>query len=141
MRLDRTTFAGMVAIAIVTAGCSSGTSQSGSTSSQTQSSSSQAPTSSPLTTPPSPSTQAGAFDQSTCLDISFTKDNLMVAQKPEDARKFADTLEKYSPPDPVKAAIEHFVTTVGAQPNDPDLSANRDALTGWIKQVCPNVNP
>ncbi len=141
MRLDRTTFAGMVAIAIVTAGCSSGTSQSGSTSSQTQSSSSQAPTSSPLTTPPSPSTQAGAFDQSTCLDISFTKDNLMVAQKPEDARKFADTLEKYSPPDPVKAAIEHFVTTVGAQPNDPDLNANRDALTGWIKQVCPNVNP
>jgi hypothetical protein len=141
VRLDGTTFTGMVALAILTVGCSSGTSQSGSTSSQTPSSSSQATTSSPPTTPPSPSAQTGAFDQSTCLDISFTKDNLMVAQKPEDARKFADTLEKYSPPDPVKAAIEHFVTTVGAQPNDPDLNANRDALTGWIKQVCPNVNP
>jgi hypothetical protein len=131
----------MVALAILAAGCSNGTSQSGSTSSQTPSSTSQATTSSPPTSPPSPSTQTGAFDQSTCLDISFTKDNLMVAQKPEDARKFADTLEKYSPPDPVKAAIEHFVTTVGAQPNDPDLNANRDALVGWIKQVCPNVNP
>lgn len=141
MRLDRTKFLGMVALAIVTAACSSGTSPSGSTSSSATSSSSQAPTSSPSAAPPPSSAQAGSFDQSTCLDISFTKDNLMVAQKPEDARKFADTLEKYSPPDPVKAAIEHFVTTVGAQPNDPDLNTNRDALTGWIKQVCPNVNP
>jgi hypothetical protein len=131
----------MIALAIVTAACSSGTSPSGSTSSSATSSSSQAPTSSPSAAPPPSSAQAGSFDQSTCLDISFTKDNLMVAQKPEDARKFADTLEKYGPPDPVKAAIEHFVTTVGAQPNDPDLNTNRDALTGWIKQVCPNVNP
>jgi hypothetical protein len=141
MRLDRTKFLGMVALAIVTAACSSGTSPSGSTSSSATSSSSQAPTSSPSAAPPPSSAQAGSFDQSTCLDISFTKDNLMVAQKPEDARKFADTLEKYGPPDPVKAAIEHFVTTVGAQPNDPDLNTNRDALIGWIKQVCPNVNP
>lgn len=65
----------------------------------------------------------------------------MVASKPENARKSADTLEKYSPPDPVKAAIEHFVTTLGAQPNDPDLNSNRDLITGWIKQICPNVNP
>lgn len=65
----------------------------------------------------------------------------MVAAKPENARKAADTLEKYSPPDPVKAAIEHFVTTVGARPDDPDLNSNRDLLTGWIKQICPNVNP
>lgn len=142
MRLDRTTIAGVVAITIVAAGCSNGTSTSGSSSSQSATSGSQAPSSAPpTTTPPSSSTQAGSFDQSTCLDISFTKDNLMVAQKPEDARKFADTLEKYGPPETVKAAIEHFVTTVGAQPNDPDLNANRDALTAWIKQVCPNVNP
>ncbi|MGD1171442.1 hypothetical protein ACKUVQ_21740 [Mycobacterium seoulense] len=81
------------------------------------------------------------MDQSTCLDVSFAKDNLMVANNPENARKYADTLEKYGPPDNVKAAIEHFVTTVGAQPNDPDLNTNKDALTSWIKQVCPNVNP
>ncbi|OBG69667.1 hypothetical protein A5680_24350 [Mycobacterium sp. E2989] len=81
------------------------------------------------------------MDQSTCLDISFAKDNLMVANNPEKARKYADTLEKYGPPDNVKAAIEHFVTTGGARPDDPDLNANRDQITGWIKQVCPNVNP
>jgi hypothetical protein len=142
MRLDRTKIAGVVAIAIVAAGCSNETSPSASSSSQSATSSSQAPSSSPsATTPPSSPTPGGPLDQSTCLDISFAKDNLMVAQKPEDARKFADTLEKYGPPEPVKAAIEHFVTTVGAQPNDADLNANRDALTAWIKQVCPNVNP
>jgi hypothetical protein len=65
----------------------------------------------------------------------------MVASKPENARKYADTLEKYGPPDPVKAAIEHFVTTVGARPDDPDLNSNRDLITGWLKQICPNVNP
>jgi hypothetical protein len=142
MRLDRTKIAGVVAIAIVAAGCSNETSPSASSSSQSATSSSQAPSSSPsATTPPSSPTPGGPLDQSTCLDISFAKDNLMVAQKPEDARKFADTLEKYGPPEPVKAAIEHFVTTVGAQPNDADLNVNRDALTAWIKQVCPNVNP
>ncbi len=131
--LNRTMVAGMAAIAVITSGCSSGKSPSGSTSSQTPSSSS--------TTPASSAAQSGPLDQSTCLDISFAKDNLMVAQKSDDARKFADTLEKYGPPDPVKAAIEHFVTTVGAQPSDPDLDANRDQITCWIKQVCPNVNP
>jgi hypothetical protein len=65
----------------------------------------------------------------------------MVAQKPQSARGAADTLEKYGPPDPVRAAIEHFVTTVGAQPNDPDLDVNRDLITGWVKQICPNVKP
>jgi hypothetical protein len=141
MRLHGTAVAGMVAIAVIGAGCSSGQTPSGSTSSQTPSSSSPAPASSQSTTPSSSAAQGGSLDQSSCLDISFTKDNLMVAQKPEDARRFADTLEKYGPPDPVKAAIEHFVTTVGAQPNDPDLDANRNLLTGWIKQICPNVTP
>jgi hypothetical protein len=65
----------------------------------------------------------------------------MVAQKPEDARRFADTLGKYDPPEAVKAAIEHFVTTVGAQPNDPDSDTNQKQLTGWIKQICPTVTP
>ncbi len=141
MRLNQSMVAGMVAIAVITAGCSTGKSPSGSTSRQTPSSSSPTPASPQPTTPPSSATQGGSFDQSTCLDISFTKDNLMVAQKPEDARRFADTLEKYGPPDPVKAAIEHFVTTVGAQPNDPDIDANRDLITGWLKQICPNLTP
>jgi hypothetical protein len=141
VRLNPTAIAGMVAIAVITAGCSSGNTTSASTSSETPTSSSPTAPSSQPTTPPSSSAQAAPLDQSTCLDISFAKDNLMVASKPDNARKYADTLEKYGPPDPVKAAIEHFVTTVGAQPNDPDLNSNRDLITGWIKQICPNVNP
>lgn len=141
MRLTRTALAGMVAVSVITAGCSSGNNSSASTSSETSTSSSPPAASSQPATPPASSAPAAPLDQSTCLDISFAKDNLMVAAKPENARKAADTLEKYSPPDPVKAAIEHFVTTVGAQPNDPDLNSNRDLITGWIKQICPNVNP
>ncbi|WP_156689418.1 hypothetical protein [Mycobacterium sp. Marseille-P9652] len=139
MRLTRTTVAAIAAVAAVAAGCSNGKSPSGSTSSQPPSSSSV--TSSQPMPPSSSAAPGGALDQSTCLNISFTKDNLMVAQKQDDARRFADTLEKYSPPEPVKAAIEHFVTTVGAQPTDPDLDVNRDQLTNWIKQICPMVNP
>lgn len=140
MRRARTTCAGLVAIAIITAGCSNDSSPSASSSGQSPTSSSQPPAPSP-TPPASSPAQAQSFDQSTCLDISFAKDNLMVANNPEKARKYADTLEKYGPPDTVKAAIEHFVTTGGAQPNDADLNSNRDLITNWIKQACPNVNP
>lgn len=139
MRRARTTCAGLVAVAIVTAGCSNDSSPSASSSSQSPTSTSPAPATSP--SPASSSAQAQSFDQSTCLDISFAKDNLMVANNPDKARKYADTLEKYGPPDTVKTAIEHFVTTGGAQPNDADLNSNRDLITNWIKQACPNVNP
>ena len=64
----------------------------------------------------------------------------MLASKPEAARKAADTLEKYSPPDPVKAAIEQFVTTVGAQPSDATLDANLSSIANWLKQMCPMLN-
>ncbi|OBH29191.1 hypothetical protein A5692_01815 [Mycobacterium sp. E342] len=142
MRRAQTTCAGLVAIAIVTAGCSNDSSPTTSSSSQSRTSSSQPPAASPSpTTPASSSAQAQSFDQSTCLDISFAKDNLMVANNPEKARKYADTLEKYGPPETVKAAIEHFVTTGGAQPNDADLNSNRDLITNWIKQACHDVNP
>jgi hypothetical protein len=91
---------------------------------------------------PSASAQRESFDDSTCLDIGLTKDNLLVAANSTDARKYADALEKYGPPDSVKAAIEHFVTTGGAQPSDADLEANKGVLTAWLKQNCPNLkNP
>jgi len=126
--LGRLAVTGMVAGTVVTAGCSSG--------SATQTGS---PT--PTSSQPTSSAPGGSFDEATCLDISFAKDGLMVAANPASARTPADTLEKFGPPDQVKAAIEHFVTTGGAQPNDPDIDANRKSITGWIKQQCPNVNP
>lgn len=140
MRLDLIAFAGVVAIAMLTAGCSSDTSQSASSSSATTSSTSSAAQAQSTSSAPSP-TQTGPLDDSTCFDIGFAKDNLMVARKPEDARRAADTLEKYGPPDQVKAAIEHFVTTVGAQPDDAALDTNRDLITNWVKQLCPNLKP
>lgn len=79
-------------------------------------------------------------DTATCYDLGSAKDNLMLASKPETARTAADTLEKYSPPDAVKSAIEHFVTTVGAQPSDPTLDVNRSSIANWLKQMCPMLN-
>ena len=88
----------------------------------------------------SPSAHAAPPDESTCYDLGMAKDNLMTATKAENARKNADTLEKYDPPDAVKSAIEHFVTTVGAQPSDPDLDAQRTLMANWLKQICPKLN-
>ncbi|CPR05338.1 hypothetical protein BN971_00563 [Mycobacterium bohemicum DSM 44277] len=132
MSVNRTTVAALVALAVILAGCSNDKSPTASSTSSSSTSS-----------PPAPASSApGApLDQSRCLDIAFAKDNLMVATQADAARRAADTLEKFSPPDPVKAAIEHFVTTLGAKPTDPDLDSNRDQITNWIKQICPNVNP
>lgn len=140
MRRNQLMLAGMVAIAVLIAGCSSGrsgSSQTPSSSSSAAQTSSAAPASPQA---PSSSAQAAPPDASTCLDISFAKDSLMVSTKPEDARKNADILEKYNPPDAVKAAIEHFVTTGGATPSDPDSQANDHLIATWLKQMCPNVN-
>jgi hypothetical protein len=134
MELNRFAVAGIAACALFAAGCSSSDSSSESTSTQATTT-----TSATSAAPASTSAAAGALDDSTCLDIGFAKDNLMVASSPDKARTNADTLEKYSPPDPVKAAIEHFVTTLGAQPTDADLDANRNAITDWLKQICPNL--
>ena len=142
MQLNRCAIAGLTAVALIAAGCSSNDSSSESTTTQTTSSSASATSATTTTTSSAAATTsaaAGALDDATCLDIGFSKDNLMVATSADKARANADALEKYSPPDPVKAAIEHFVTTVGAQPTDADLDANRNLITDWLKQVCPNL--
>lgn len=110
MRLNRLTIAGMTATTVLAAGFLSGTANSA---------------------PP---------DESTCYDLGLSKDNLLLATEPETARSAADTLENYSPPDETRAAIEHFVTTVGAQPDDPALDANRTSIANWLKGICPMLN-
>jgi hypothetical protein len=111
VRYNRLTIAGTTAITIAIAGCVS-------------------PTANGDPTP----------DTSTCYDLGDAKDNLILTSKPETARKAADTLEKYNPPDAIKAAIEHFVTIVGAQSSDPALDANRSSIANWLKQMCPMLN-
>jgi guanyl-specific ribonuclease Sa len=122
----------VVAVALIAAGCSSNDSPSGSTSTSTTTSSSSAKRAATST-----SAQAGALDTDTCWDISSDKDDLMVADTPEKARAAADSLEKYGPTHAVRMAIEHFVTTLGAQADDPDNSALAYLLNDWVKQLCP----
>lgn len=133
-------FTGVVAIAVLIAGCSSGKSGSSQTPSSSSSATQTSSAASASSQAPSSSAQAAPPDASTCLDISFAKDGLMLSTKPEGARKNADILEKYNPPDDVKAAIEHFVSTGGATPGDPDREANDHLIANWLKQMCPNVN-
>jgi guanyl-specific ribonuclease Sa len=122
----------VVAVALIAAGCSSNDSPSGSTSTSTTTSSSSAKRAATST-----SAQAGALDTDTCWDISSDKDDLMVADTPEKARAAADSLEKYGPTHAVRMAIEHFVTTLGAQADDPDNSELSYLLDDWVKQLCP----
>ena len=61
----------------------------------------------------------------------------MTAETAEQARAAADALEKYNPPHLVRNAIEHFVTTLGAQPDDPDNSSMSYLINDWFKQICP----
>ena len=62
---------------------------------------------------------------------------LLIASSADEARKAADTLEKFNPPAKAKAAIDHFVSTGGAQITDPDYDKNNDAVTTWVHQLCP----
>ena len=87
----------------------------------------------------SSSAQASPPDETTCLNISFAKDMLMMSTTPQTARGYADELEKYNPPDTVRAAIEHFVTTGGASFGDPDNKTYDLPIATWLKQMCPNV--
>jgi hypothetical protein len=124
----------VVAVALIAAGCSSNDSPSGSTSTSTSTTTS---SSSAKRAATSTSAQAGALDTDTCWDISSDKDDLMVADTPEKARAAADSLEKYGPTHAVRMAIEHFVTTLGAQADDPDNSELSYLLDDWVKQLCP----
>ena len=134
----RLSLAGVVAVALLAAGCSSSDSSSGSTpTSTTTTTTTTTASSAPAPAPASTSAQAGPFDTDTCWDISSDKDDLMTADTPQKARAAADSLEKYGPPNAVRTAIEHFVTTLGAQADDPDNSALSYLLNDWVKQLCP----
>jgi hypothetical protein len=78
------------------------------------------------------------LDSSQCVEVTGANVDLLTASDKDAARKAADTLEGYSPPSSVKAAIEHFVTTGGAHFDDPDYTKNQALLDGWVKQVCPS---
>jgi hypothetical protein len=91
------------------------------------------PASGGTTTPASKSTLS--TDQ--CVEVTEAQLDLATAMKTADARKAADSLEKYSPPAEVKEVVEHFVTTQGMQFDDPQASTDSKILKAWVDQVCP----
>ena len=116
-----------VSAALLVSGCSSDDKSSKSDSSSSSSSSEES-SSDPAAEP---------LDVSSCVDVTSASLGLLIASSEDEARKAADTLEKFDPPAKAKAAIEHFVSTGGAQITDPDYDKNNDAVTTWVHQLCP----
>lgn len=72
-----------------------------------------------------------------CLELAEAQLGVATATKADEARKAADIVEKYSPPADVKNVVEHFVTTIGVQFDDPQAAAGTAALKAWVDRVCP----
>ena len=80
---------------------------------------------------------AGKLGGDACVAINGANLDLAAATNHDDARKAADTLEKYDLPADVKAAVEHFVDTNGVRFDDPDFDKYNQLIDDWVKQVCP----
>jgi hypothetical protein len=133
----------VLATALLASGCSgdkpaqpaSSTSATASATAQPAPSAAPAPVeSSPAEAAPAPADQ---LDASACVEVTGANLDLAVATNAEDARKAADTFEKYNPPSDVKEAIEHFANTNGAQFDDPDYDRYNTLIDNWVKQICP----
>ena len=81
--------------------------------------------------------QGSPPDAQGCVDITSARLDLIVASTSDQARPAADTLEKWSPPDNVKDAIEHLVEAGGGQINDPGFNDANSAIEQWVKEICP----
>jgi PBP1b-binding outer membrane lipoprotein LpoB len=77
------------------------------------------------------------LDPSACTDVTGANLDLAVAKNTEDAKKAADVFAKYYPPPDVQEAIDHFVSTEGAQFDDPDYDKFNSRIDEWVKVVCP----
>jgi hypothetical protein len=133
----------VLATAVLASGCSGSkpapqSSEKSETASVTTQPSASAPAVPAETTPvQAPPPADDALDADACVEITGANLNLAVAKSNEDARKAADTFEKYNPPADVREAIEHFASTGGAQFNDPDYDRYNTLIDNWVKQVCP----
>jgi hypothetical protein len=77
------------------------------------------------------------LDPSACTDVTGANLDLAVAKTTEDAKKAADIFAKYNPPPEVQEAIDHFVSTQGAQFDDPQYAEFNSRIDEWVKVVCP----
>jgi hypothetical protein len=132
-----------VAAAVFASGCSndkSATPSSAEPTSASQSAQTSAATAAPAVTSPAEEPAAApvaTLDGSSCVDITGANLDLAVATNTDAARAAADKFAKYHPPADVTAAVEHFVSTGGAQFDDPDYDRYNSVIDNWVKQVCP----
>jgi hypothetical protein len=77
------------------------------------------------------------LDGDACVEVTGASLDLSVATDADEARTAADTLDKYDPSGSANEAIEHFVSTGGAQIDDSDFTKYNDDLDNWVHQVCP----
>lgn len=132
------TFA-VAVVAVAVSGCSTTTtvktnpSSSASASPSSSSSAASSSSSSSQSDAPAPS----KLDSSSCVEITQANVDLATASSADAARKAGDAFEKYDLPSDVKDAVEHFVSTKGAQFDDPNYDKYNNAIEAWIKQVCP----
>lgn len=127
-----------VAVALLVSGCNSDAKTTAASTSKAASSSSAASSpASESTSSPASDEASAPLDGEACVEVTGASLDLSTATNNEEARTAADTLEKYNPPAAAKTAIEHFVTTGGAQFDDPDYSKSNKDLDGWVHEVCP----
>jgi hypothetical protein len=143
--LSRVLLTAVVATAVLAPGCSGSKSTAPSTvvtgtkstTTQAQTGESASPTAAE-TSPAETAAPAGPkLGGDACVEITGANLDLATATNNQDAHKAGDTMEKYNPPADVKAAIEHFVETGGAQFGDPDYDKNNKLIDDWVKQICP----
>jgi hypothetical protein len=143
VKLIRLVSAGICVVALAS-GCfgktqapKSSASSSGASSASSSASSSAASPAQTSSSAQSGPAQASPPDAQGCVDITSARLDLIVASTSDQARPAADTLEKWSPPDKVKDAIEHLVDAGGGQINDPGFNDANSAIEDWVKEICP----
>jgi hypothetical protein len=86
---------------------------------------------------PPPPPGPGQLDGGSCLKLTGAILNLVSGTSAEDNRKAADTIEGFNPPDDVRTAVEHFVSTGGLQQSDSQKNGNSKIINSWVEKVCP----
>lgn len=91
----------------------------------------------PNTTEPTATGPQQTLNQSACTDLTGANLELAIATTAGDAKRAADVFAKYDPPSDVQQAVDHFVSTNGAQSDDPDSAGYNRRIDDWVKAVCP----
>lgn len=96
-----------------------------------------APSGSATRPAPPPPPGPGQLSGGDCLKLTGATLNLVSGADAEENRKAGETITGFNPPDDVRAAVEHFVSTGGLQQADPQKNAMSKTINNWVEKVCP----